>query len=95
MLKRHRWPGNIRQLRSVVERLHVLCPGLRVTPQRLAEVGQLGEPGVGAPPPHTLQQVKAEAVRRVLADAGGSVSRAAAAFGVHRSTIYRWLKAGP
>jgi DNA-binding NtrC family response regulator len=95
MLKRHRWPGNIRQLRSVVERLHVLCPGQQVTPQRLAEMGQLGEPGNGEPLPHTLQQVKSEAVRRVLTDAGGSVSRAAAAFGVHRSTIYRWLKAGP
>ncbi|MHC4218925.1 MAG: sigma 54-interacting transcriptional regulator [Planctomycetota bacterium] len=94
MLKSHRWPGNIRQLRSVVERLHVLCPGQRVTAQRLLEIGQLAEPASGTALPRTLQQVKAEAVRRVLADAGGSVSRAAAAFGVHRSTIYRWIKAG-
>ncbi|MHC4447348.1 MAG: sigma 54-interacting transcriptional regulator [Planctomycetota bacterium] len=95
MLKSCRWPGNIRQLRSVVERLHVLCPRQRVTPQHLLEIGQIAEPAPGTAPPQTLQQVKAEAVRRVMADAGGSVSRAAAAFGVHRSTIYRWLKAAP
>jgi transcriptional regulator with PAS, ATPase and Fis domain len=95
ILKRYRWPGNIRELRSLVERLHVLCPRQRVTPQDLLEIGQLGEPAVETARPRTLQQVKSEAVRRVLADSGGSVSRAAAAFGVHRSTIYRWLKAGP
>jgi two-component system response regulator HydG len=93
LLKSHPWPGNIRQLRSVVERLHVLCPRQRVTVQRLAELGQLSEPA--AKSSVSLRQVKAEAVRRVLADAGGSVSRAAAAFGVHRSTIYRWLKERP
>ena len=27
LLQTYHWPGNIRQLRSVVERLHVLCPG--------------------------------------------------------------------
>jgi DNA-binding NtrC family response regulator len=94
MLKRYHWPGNIRQLRSVVERLHVLCPHQRVTPQRLAEIGQLDDPPTGPPPPRTLQQVKSEAIKRLLVDSGGSVSRAAEAFGVHRSTIYRWLKAG-
>ncbi|MHC4274658.1 MAG: sigma-54 interaction domain-containing protein [Planctomycetota bacterium] len=94
MLKRYRWPGNIRQLRSVVERLHVLCPRQRVTSQHLLEIGQLGEPAIGSAPPQSLQQVKSDAIRRVLADTGGSISRTAAAFGVHRSTIYRWLKAG-
>lgn len=94
MLKGYRWPGNIRQLRSVVERLHVLCPGQTVTPQSLVEYGQLTEAESATTLPQTLRQVKIEAVRRVLADCGGSVSRTAAAFGVHRSTIYRWLRAG-
>jgi len=35
MLLRHPWPGNIRQLRSVMERLHVLCPGETVDVERL------------------------------------------------------------
>ena len=48
-------------------------------------------PSVPAPT-HSMHRVKAEAVRRVLSDAGGSVAKAAKVFGVHRSTIYRWLQ---
>ncbi len=93
VLKRYSWPGNVRQLRSLVERLHVLSPGRTVTVRRLLEIGQLTEPAVARrPTTHCLQRVKAEAVQRVLADAGGSVAKAARVFGVHRSTIYRWLK---
>lgn len=92
LLQTYRWPGNIRQLRSVVERLHVLCPGKVVSAQRIIEFGHLNGATSPASPLHLLQQVKQEAVQRVLEDSGGSVKRAAAVFGVHRSTIYRWLK---
>ncbi len=92
VLKRYSWPGNVRQLRSLVERLHVLSPGRTVSVRRIVEIGQLTEPAMARGPTHSLQRVKAEAVQRVLADAGGSVAKAARVFGVHRSTIYRWLK---
>lgn len=85
------WPGNIRQLRTVVERLHVLSPGERVTASRLVEIGQIGSAGPGSPRV-SLDQARSEELQRVLRDNGGSVSRAAAEFGVHRSTIYRWLQ---
>ncbi len=92
LLKACPWPGNIRQLRNVVERLHVLSPRQRVTVERLLELGQLSEAPPRAPHAGSLQRVKFEAVKRVLTDAGGSVAKAAEVFGVHRSTIYRWLK---
>ncbi len=92
VLKSYSWPGNVRQLRSLVERLHVLSPARTVTVRRLLEIGQLTDPAPAPGPSNSLQRVKAEAVQRVLADAGGSVAKAAAVFGVHRSTIYRWLK---
>ncbi len=92
VLKSYSWPGNVRQLRSLVERLHVLSPARTVTVRRLMEIGQLAEPAPARSQTNSLQRVKAEAVQRVLADAGGSVARAASVFGVHRSTIYRWLK---
>ena len=92
VLKRYSWPGNVRQLRSLLERLHVLSPGRTVTVRRLMEIGQLAEPAMAVRPTASMQRVKAEAVQRVLADAGGSVAKAARVFGVHRSTIYRWLK---
>lgn len=92
VLKNYPWPGNVRQLRSLVERLHVLNPGRTVTVRRLGEIGQLTEPAMTPGPLDSMRRVQAEAVRRVLTDAGGSVSKAAEVFGVHRSTIYRWLK---
>ena len=92
VLESYSWPGNVRQLRSFVERMHVLGPGQPVTMRQIMEIGQLTEPALAPRPTDSLQRVKAEAVRRVLADAGGSVAKAASVFGVHRSTIYRWLK---
>ena len=92
VLKSYSWPGNIRQLRSLLERLHVLGPGQTVTVRQLIEIGQLTERPAGPAPLVSLRQERTEAVKRTLADAGGSVTRAAEIFGVHRSTIYRWLE---
>ena len=93
LLMNYSWPGNIRQLRSLLERLHVLGPGQPVTVRQLLEIGQLNDRPPCAAPLDSLRQVRTEAVKRVLTDAGGSVAKAAEVFGVHRSTIYRWLKA--
>ncbi len=92
VLKNYSWPGNIRQLRSLLERLHVLGPGQTVTVRQLVEIGQLADRPARPAPLDSLLQVRSEAVKRVLADAGGSVTRTAEIFGVHRSTIYRWLR---
>jgi two-component system response regulator GlrR len=97
ILRTYRWPGNIRQLRTVVERLHVLCPGERVGAERLIEIGQIGqvvaaETTAPSTSRHSLDRARSAELRRVLRDNGGSVSQAAAVFGVHRSTIYRWLQ---
>lgn len=85
------WPGNVRQLRALMERLHVLCPNEWITVRHLIENGQLHD----IPHPESarlnLERVKIDEVRRVIVRSGGSVARAAEVFGVHRSTIYRWL----
>jgi transcriptional regulator with PAS, ATPase and Fis domain len=91
MLTQYTWPGNVRQLRTLVERLHVLCPGEAITPRHLLEIGQLPQ-AAPASLTRSLEEVKIEQVKRVIADSGGSVARAATVFGVHRSTIYRWLR---
>jgi DNA-binding NtrC family response regulator len=88
-LSSYHWPGNIRQLRTLVERLHVLCPGQTVTAELLQEVGQLLPcNGVAV----SMDRMKLVELRRVLAETGGSIAQAAVIFGVHRSTIYRWLR---
>jgi DNA-binding NtrC family response regulator len=88
LLRIHRWPGNVRELRTVVERLHVLGGGRRVTATRLRDVIQ--PDGPVQPRPASVEQAKLEVASQALA-ACGSVSGAASALGVHRSTVYRWL----
>lgn len=93
-MRRSRWPGNVRQVRTVMERLHVLCPHDRITTEDLAMFGGLGGDGesnqnVGVT---SVDQVRLEHVQRVVEQSRGSVSRAADRLGVHRSTLYRWLR---
>lgn len=89
-MKSYHWPGNIRQLRTVIERLHVLLPDGHVTLTKLLEVGQLAS-SLGEVISTSMDAVRRDAVKRVISEAGGNVTRAAALFGVHRATIYRWL----
>ena len=91
LLLNYDWPGNIRQLRTMVERLHVLCPGQEVTMKMLVSHGQLRDLAHSRSV-RTLEHVKMAELDRILRLTGGSVSRAAVEFGVHRSTIYRWLR---
>lgn len=93
-MRRSRWPGNVRQVRTVMERLHVLCPHDRITTEDLAMFGGLGGDGdstlgVGVT---SVDQVRLEHVQRVVEQTHGSVSKAADRLGVHRSTLYRWLR---
>lgn len=87
----HPWPGNVRQLRTVIERLHVLCAHDRITALDVRTFGQLPP---ASPRPHMQPRVhdlRLAAVREALDACGGSISRAATALGVHRSTVHRWL----
>ena len=104
------WPGNVRQLRTLVERLHVLCPSERITAGHILEIGRLdpmpisfdggpvgaagGIAGAAGTALKQVRKIKEDQLRQILAKSDGSISSAAQAFGVHRSTIYRWLR-GP
>jgi DNA-binding NtrC family response regulator len=97
------WRGNVRELRSVVERLHVLCPVETIGPDELREYSGLEAPApVHETAPRSartskivprLKETRLAAARRALEVCGGNISRAAASLGVHRSTVHRWLAA--
>ena len=90
LLVGHPWPGNVRQLRSVFERMHVLCPQVRITAEDVVEYGGLQRPVVGGGAGR-LRRRRLEAVRDAVQQCGGNVTRAARVLGVHRSTVHRWL----
>ncbi len=86
-LAQHAWPGNFRELRSVLTRA-LLHGGLHLGH---AEVDALLPRGVAAEPGSLLQQSAAELVRREFARCG-SVSQTARALSISRTTVYRHLR---
>lgn len=92
VLERHRWPGNIRELMNVTERMVVTCMGECITPQQLpAEVLQQAH----APLPAQDGSLKAqvEALEQYLIEQAlqqhGTTRAAAAALGIDQSTLVK------
>jgi DNA-binding NtrC family response regulator len=89
-LKDFTWPGNIRQLQHLIERLTILAPHDRIDAEAVHDAVSAMEPGGAAS--ETLAETEADQIRRVLAATGGNKSRAAAILGIERKTLYRKLE---
>lgn len=101
-LAREEWPGNVRQLRSVVERLFVFSTGAQVT---AADVEMAIEPMAGASTPTSAEPYFAaqdlrearrlfemEFLTRKLREHGGNVTRTAAAIGIERQSLQEKIR---
>jgi DNA-binding NtrC family response regulator len=100
-LEAHRWEGNVRELRSVMERVALVCKGGRVESSDLP-LGREGEDQQPQPPsvysfPNggTLREMEREILLKTLALADGNQSQAARILGLHESTLrFRLRRAG-
>jgi DNA-binding NtrC family response regulator len=84
------WPGNVRQLQHLIERLTILAPNDRIDAESVHDAISAMEPKDGGG--ETLAETEADQIRRVLAATGGNKSRAAAILGIERKTLYRKLE---
>jgi transcriptional regulator with PAS, ATPase and Fis domain len=95
LLARHSWPGNIRELRNVLERVMLLAGNAEeLRPEHLPlELRGSGEcePEVGDDD-LSLQAVERRHIARVLLHSGGNRAAAARVLGVTRATLYKKLK---
>jgi DNA-binding NtrC family response regulator len=89
-LENYSWPGNVRQLQHMMERLTILAPQGRIDESMVKEAIDLTEPRDSAS--DTLADTEADHIRRVLAATGGNKSRAAKILGIERKTLYRKLE---
>jgi DNA-binding NtrC family response regulator len=91
-LQEHPWPGNIRELRNVLEH------GILLSQRKVLERRDLRfEAPSGAVPPAdeaalTLSELERRHIERVLRQEQGHVQRAARRLGIPRSTLYQKLK---
>jgi DNA-binding NtrC family response regulator len=84
------WPGNVRQLQHLIERLTILAPYDRIDAEAVHDAVTAMEPHEGGG--ETLAETEADQIRRVLAATGGNKSRAAQILGIERKTLYRKLE---
>jgi DNA-binding NtrC family response regulator len=88
-LQEYTWPGNVRQLQHLVERLTILAAGGRIDAESVEQALTAME--AREEPVETLAEAEEEQIRRVLAATGGNKSRAAQILGIERKTLYRKL----
>ncbi len=84
------WPGNVRQLQHLIERLVILVQGSRIDDEAVRDA--LESMDARERPSETLAEAETEQIRRVLAATGGNKSRAAQILGIERKTLYRKLE---
>lgn len=89
-LKNFTWPGNVRQLQHLMERLAILTPNERIDAETVHDAIAAMEPREGGG--DSLAETEMEQIRRVLAATGGNKSRAASILGIERKTLYRKLE---
>jgi DNA-binding NtrC family response regulator len=81
-LKGYKWPGNIRELRHVIERAAILGDSYYIKPQHL------GLPSVKGP---SLNELEEKEIKRILQEFDGDITKAAKSLGISRATLYRRL----
>ncbi|MET4896010.1 sigma-54 dependent transcriptional regulator [Sphingomonadaceae bacterium jetA1] len=98
------WPGNVRQLRNVVERTIILAPGDRIgridldllPAEVLGEGADMGAGGataiMGAPLREARESFEREYLRVQIRRFSGNISRTASFIGMERSALHRKLK---
>jgi len=89
-LQQYSWPGNIRQLQHMMEKLTILAPGGRIDDEAVRQAIEQMDSRDGAS--DTLADTESDQIRRVLAATNGNKSRAAKILGIERKTLYRKLE---
>ncbi len=105
-LQAHDWPGNVRQLRNIIERTLILAPGDRVErididllPSEIVErqgsasIGSSSIAIMGSPLREARESFEREYLKIQIRRFSGNISRTASFIGMERSALHRKLKA--
>ncbi len=102
-LRRHPWPGNMRELRDTLERALALAPGSVIRLEHLrirtrttrpldGEEGKASEVIVVPPEGKSLEEIESEVVKATLEISQGNRSQAARILGISRPTLARKIR---
>ena len=101
MLCEYEYPGNVRELRNLIERLVILTPGDQVTQSDARALLPIGGSGraagtfyqPGRPLREMLEEAERDLVVRALEHNQGHITNTAAELGLERSHLYKKMKA--
>jgi transcriptional regulator of acetoin/glycerol metabolism len=92
-LEAHDWPGNIRELRNVVEGLVALSPGAVITLADLPpDIRPVAPVSTSNRASVALSDIESDALRDAIQAEHGNLTRAAARLGIAKSTLYEKMK---
>jgi DNA-binding NtrC family response regulator len=89
-MEEYSWPGNVRQLQHMMERLTILAAGGRIDDAAVRDAIEQMDSRDHAS--DSLADTEADQIRRVLSATNGNKSRAAKILGIERKTLYRKLE---
>ncbi len=89
-LEGYDFPGNIRELRNILERAMILSSGDRISLRHLPpDIVKRKQP---CPAETRLEEVEREHILKVLEECGNNKARAASLLGISQATLFRKLK---
>jgi DNA-binding NtrC family response regulator len=100
MLTHYPWPGNIREMRNVLERAAQIAQHspLTMADLELQYAGSVTEVSAASAPVEamgtnlTIRQLEARYIQMILAEEAGSIDKAARRLGISRSSLYSKVK---
>jgi len=97
LLMAHDWPGNVRELENVIERAFILCGAenikLQHLPDNLTCTGTMAPLAGSGRFKDARAAADAQAIRLALEHCNGNRQAAARELGVHKTTLFRKIKA--
>jgi two-component system response regulator HydG len=89
----YHWPGNVRQLKNVIERAVVLAKGDAITVRDLSDelYASNGNESSSVIPRKTLKELEIQAIKEALEKCSGNKSKAAKMLGISRKAFYKRL----
>lgn len=94
IFSKHDWPGNIRELRNVLERASIVCTGTTISPEHLPEylqkynVASSGSSGKGFYH-QEIENLERRMIQNALLSNKGNKAEAAKQLGIQRSLLYK------
>ena len=88
VLTHYHWPGNIRELRSVITKALIFSDTEMITPEDLPR-HLATRSDAASRHPRTIEEMEKDHIIAILAETGGNQSKAAEILGINRKTLYK------